>query len=198
MKKLAFIVILIIFADALFAQEKDAYVDSIMIYQRAYVDSHEVVGTADKKYFRFFAPDKSYRVIATITRLSDTTGFIMKTSGTKEPKYFKYGILQFFLDNKPFQLRVYQSAQLRSTATYKNYLFVPYTDLTSGDESYGGGKYIEFFTTDIKDGKVTIDFNKAYNPYCAYTTGYNCPIPPRENNLPIAIRAGEKMFGKEH
>ena len=81
---------------------------------------------------------------------------------------------------------------------YKNYLFVPYTDLTSGNKSYGGGKYLDFMMEDIQNNMLLIDFNKAYNPYCAYTSGYNCPIPPRENNLLIAIKAGEMNFGKKH
>ncbi len=81
--------------------------------------------------------------------------------------------------------------------TYKNYLFLPFTDLTSGEESYGGGRYIDLETTDIFNNKVIIDFNKAYNPYCAYASGYNCPIPPRENDLPVAVKAGEMNFGKK-
>ena len=79
----------------------------------------------------------------------------------------------------------------------REYLFVPFGDATSGFESYGGGRYIEFYISDIKNNKVIIDFNKAYNPYCAYTTGYNCPIPPTENMLTVAITAGEKNYDKK-
>ncbi len=81
---------------------------------------------------------------------------------------------------------------------YKNYLFLPFTDLTSGNRSYGGGRYLDFLMEDIKSNTLIIDFNKAYNPYCAYTTGYNCPIPPRENDLPVAIPAGEMEYSKAH
>ncbi|MEI9956742.1 MAG: DUF1684 domain-containing protein [Ferruginibacter sp.] len=94
------------------------------------------------------------------------------------------------------QLTVYQSKSLTKNDQYKDYLFIPFTDATSGDESYGSGRYIDILTTDIKNNTVTIDFNKAYNPYCAYTTGYNCPIPPRENYLIVAVKAGEKSFAK--
>ena len=80
----------------------------------------------------------------------------------------------------------------------KNYLFVPFTDLTSGGESYGGGRYLDFFMDDIKNNYLEVDFNKAYNPYCAYATGFNCPIPPAENDLPVSIIAGEKNFAKKH
>jgi len=81
------------------------------------------------------------------------------------------------------------------TEEYKNYLFLPFTDATTGVETYESGRYIDLQTGDIKNNQVVIDFNKAYNPYCAYVSGvYNCPIPPRENHLPVAILAGEKRF----
>ncbi len=84
-----------------------------------------------------------------------------------------------------------------AVAEYKDQLFLPFTDLTSGEESYAAGRYIDLIFDDILDNKVIIDFNKAYNPYCAYVSGkYNCPIPPRENSLNVAILAGEKNFGK--
>jgi uncharacterized protein (DUF1684 family) len=83
-------------------------------------------------------------------------------------------------------------------STYKNYLFLLFTDATSGADSYGGGRYIDLSMQDIIDNSVLIDFNKAYNPYCAYASGYNCPIPPRENHIPFPIKAGEKDFGKSH
>lgn len=67
-----------------------------------------------------------------------------------------------------------------------------------GTESYGGGRYIDCVINDIRNSTLMLDFNKAYNPYCAYVTGYNCPIPPREKDLPVAIHAGEKNYGKPH
>lgn len=121
----------------------------------------------------------------------------MRTSGKKTPRYFKYGRLSFTIRDTLLFLTVYQGEQLMATEKYRDYLFVPYTDLTSGEESYGGGKYLEFYKKDIKVNKIMLDFNKAYNPYCAYTSGYNCPIPPRENDLNISLKAGEMVFGKD-
>ena len=181
-----------------FAQQNKNYVDKLKAYQKNYVDSHEVVRGTDKKYFRFFPVNAKFKVTAAFFKLSDTSGFIMKTSGAVSKKYYRYGTVKFIIDKKPYQLTIYQSDQLMKTEEYKNYLFIPYTDLTSGNESYGGGKYLDLQISDIKDNYLTIDFNKAYNPYCAYSTGYNCPIPPRENDLPVAIKAGEKVFGKTH
>ena len=81
---------------------------------------------------------------------------------------------------------------------YKLFIF-PFTDATSGEESYINGRYIDLSLSDIKNDKLIIDFNFAYNPYCAYVSNlYNCPIPPKENDLPVAIRAGEKTFPKSH
>ncbi len=93
-------------------------------------------------------------------------------------------------------LYIYQSEALMQQEKYKYYLFVPFGDVTSGFTSYGGGRYMDFTFQDIKNNKLSIDFNKAYNPYCAYTAGYNCPIPPKENLLTVAIDAGEKSYGK--
>jgi len=86
-----------------------------------------------------------------------------------------------------------------TTKEYKDHLFIPFTDATSGEETYESGRYIDLEIKDITNENVLIDFNKAYNPYCAYVSGkYNCPIPPNENRLIVAIRAGEKSFGKHH
>ena len=178
--------------------QKISYPDSIKRFQLDYVHTHEVVKEADWKYFKFFPVNKKYKVLATFEKIDDPKGFIMKTSGTRTPQYFRYGILSFTLDKKLYHLTVYQSEKLMKDDKYKDYLFVPFTDLTSGDQSYGGGKYLDFVMADIKDNTLLLDFNKAYNPDCAYASGYNCPIPPKENDLPVAIKAGEMKFGKSH
>lgn len=175
-----------------------SYRESLKEFQKTYVETHEVVQGQDKKYMKFFPVNEKYKVLAAFERVNDSSGFIMKTSGKKSKKYFTYGILNFTINNIPLKLRVYQSEQLMQDDEYKNHLFVPYTDLTSGNKSYGGGKYLDFMIDDIKGNTLFIDFNKAYNPYCAYASGYNCPIPPRENDLPVSIPAGEMDFGKPH
>jgi uncharacterized protein (DUF1684 family) len=76
-------------------------------------------------------------------------------------------------------------------------LFIPFNDLTNYEETYGGGRYLDVSTTDIVNGKMVVDFNKSYNPYCAYSDGYNCPIPPDANKLQVTIKAGEKNYGKK-
>ena len=194
-KNYSLILLLFLFCVSASAQNK-TYKDSILAYQKNYVTTHEVVLKYDRKYLSFYPVNKNYRVIASFKRLIDTTGFDMNTSFGMKKKHFKYGLLTFTLHDSSFHLLVYQSATLMKQEKLKDYLFVPFGDATSGFESYGGGRYMEFFIPDIKNNKVVIDFNKAYNPYCAYTTGYNCPIPPMENLLKVAVRAGEKDYGK--
>ena len=86
----------------------------------------------------------------------------------------------------------YQGEALSKTDEYKDYLLIPFTDTTNGKETYGGGRYIDFAIPASE--MVTLDFNLAYNPSCAYSSRYSCPIPPRENRLKAEIRAGEKTY----
>jgi uncharacterized protein (DUF1684 family) len=101
-------------------------------------------------------------------------------------------------DDKQFFSFYPVDANYRVVANFKKANnFNWFADLTSGDEKYTAGRYIDLLIEDIVDNKVILDFNKAYNPYCAYVSGkYNCPLPPRENQLPVAIFAGEKTFTK--
>lgn len=185
----------LMFFQNIFAQNK-IYADSIIAYQQNYVTNHEVLGTNDKKYIHFYKVDKSYRITASLKKISDAKGFEMITSSGKKQKYFQYGLLTFKLHNSVAHLYIYQSASLIQQEKYRDYLFVPFTDATSGFESYGGGRYLDFTLSDIKNNHLVMDFNKAYNPYCAYTSGYDCPVPPKENLLHIAIKAGEKNYDK--
>jgi uncharacterized protein (DUF1684 family) len=193
--------LLLCFAFTLLSYQLSAqqgYEAKIKESRTTYILLHEVVKGTSKEYFRFFKPDKKFIVQARFERTLDTVGFKMRTSGKKTPLYFRYGILHFTLNNKALKLTVYQGKDTREMEKYKDYLFVPFTDLTSGEESYGGGRYIDLRTQDVVDGQMLLDFNTAYNPYCAYATGYNCPVPPRENDLPVKIKAGEKMFAEQH
>ena len=177
-----------------YAQKK--YIAETEAYQKNYADTHEVVKGKDKKYFSFFAIDSNYRVNAVFEKITDTIGFTMKTSGNGKDHYFKYGKISFTIKGTSLHLFVYQSKDLMKSKDYADYLFVPFTDLTTGDKTYGSGRYLDLTIPQIINNTLLIDFNKSYNPYCAYSTEYHCPIPPKENRLPIAIKAGEMNFGK--
>lgn len=153
---------------------------------------------ADLKYLRFYRPKKKYQVACTFTATPDAESFDMATYSGMVKKYRKYGTLTFTLKGQEYQLAVYQNMMLMKIDGYRDYLFLPFKDLTNDRKTYGGGRYINLKTGDIKEGKLLLDFNKNYNPYCAFSDGYNCPIPPTENHLPIAIKAGEKKFAKAH
>jgi uncharacterized protein len=193
MKTLVTIIIFLIVTGQLTAQP--VYTNSLKAFRTKYINTHEVVKGKDKQYFRFFAIDSAYRVNALFEKIFDTIGFTMKTSAGTTQHYYKYGKATFDLRGNTHQLFIYQSKALRYTS-YKEYLFIPFTDSTTGDQSYGSGRYIDLLIPEIKNNSVVIDFNKAYNPYCAYATGYHCPLPPKENSLSIAILAGEKVYAK--
>jgi uncharacterized protein len=149
----------------------------------------------DFKVFKgldFFPINEKFIVEAQFTRTPDEKVFKMKTTGTRLPEYVKYGELTFTIDGKPFKLNLYQNIDLTKKEGYEDYLFLPFSDLTCGKESYIGGRYIDMRIP--KGDTVTIDFNKAYNPYCAYNHKYSCPIVPLENDLDTEILAGVKKF----
>lgn len=178
------------------ASQGQNYTTQLQRYQQQYVQQHEVVKGKEKSFFRFFEVDPNYRVTAVVERIYDQIGFDMPTSNSSKQTYFRYGKIRFSLGDSSLELTLYQSKALMASKEYANYLFIPFTDSTTGDESYGGGRYLDVESTDIRNNQLVVDFNKAYNPYCAYASGYHCPIPPAENHLNIAIRAGEKTFAK--
>lgn len=198
MKFLAFTLFFFSVCFSTSAQQSD-YIDSIQSYQENYVKKHGAVKGNDKEHLHFFPVAEKYRVTAKVERIYEAPWFKMETSGKEKKVYRTYAVLHFQLGGTAYKLHVYQSQQLMEIKQYADHLFIPFTDLTSGEESYENGRYIDMTIDDLEAGTYIIDFNKAYNPYCAYITDvYNCPVPPKENNLPIPIKAGEMKFGKSH
>jgi uncharacterized protein (DUF1684 family) len=198
MKKVVFLFLLTQFA---FSQQKFER-DSVIQFQKNmnehYADSAKSPlkkkDLAVFKELEFFPINEKYFVIAKFIRTKKEKPFEMKTTTSRKPIYVKYGELHFEIDGIPCQLNVYQNVEFSKKTGYKNSLFLPFTDYTSGVESYGGGRYIDL---EIQKGKNwTIDFNQAYNPYCAYNEVYSCPIVPKENDLKVEIKAGVKAFKK--
>jgi uncharacterized protein len=119
---------------------------------------------------------------------------VFKTSSKQDADYIKYGKATCQLRDTTIVLSLYLSVRLMSNPAYKDYLFIPFKDHTNGESTYGGGRYMEARLKDIVDNKITLNFNKAYNPWCAYADGFSCPIPPKENHLNLSIFAGEKNY----
>lgn len=191
--KSVFVIISLLVIKAALGQT--TYKDSMEVFRQQYVQQHAVVAGENKQKMQFFPVDPSLRVVATFSPAGETNWISFKTSGSRNKLYRLFGTASFTINGQQQQLQLYQSQELLSHPQYANFLFLPFTDATSGSETYVSGRYVDLTTADIQSGQIVIDFNKAYNPYCAYVSGvYNCPIPPKENALAVAIRAGEKNY----
>lgn len=152
----------------------------------------------DTANLRFFEVDEHYKVIAKFNQTPDAKPFEMPTYSGKTKTFKQYGTAMFIINDTVITLSIYQNLKLLDDPKHKDHLFIPFTDATSYVECYAGGRYIDLTLKDIHGGNVEIDFNKSYNPYCAYASGYNCPIPPLENRMNVAIKAGEKLYVGKH
>lgn len=140
----------------------------------------------------FYAPDTSYVIEAEFVRTPEALPFSMPTTTDRESTEVLYGIAKFTLNGKQQQLEIYQTPELITQEKYKDYLFLPFTDATNGEETYGGGRYLDLR---IPEGNtIVLDFNKAYNPYCAYNKKFSCPLVPAVNNVDAEISVGVKAF----
>ncbi|CDF78434.1 conserved hypothetical protein (DUF1684) [Formosa agariphila KMM 3901] len=155
----------------------------------------------DRKTFKgldFFKVDSAYIVKAKLKHTPNTTFFAMPTTTNRMAQERVFGIVSFNIKGEDFELKIYESQDLLDKEGYEDYLFLPFLDLTNGDSTYGGGRYIELRVNDkVRDSIITIDFNTAFNPYCAYNEKYSCPIVPRDNFIDTEIKAGVKAFIKE-
>lgn len=140
----------------------------------------------------FYPINESFFVIAKFVRTQEEKPFKMKTSTDRKPLHVKYGEAHFTIDGVNCKLNIYRNIELSKKEEYKDNLFLPFSDLTSGKESYIGGKYIDLKIP--KADTIVIDFNTSYNPYCAYNYKFSCPKVPLENDLKIEVRAGVKKF----
>lgn len=147
----------------------------------------------DKESFHglhYFEPNLGYRVKATISPyMQDDKEVTVKYTDGSSEKYEKYGYANFSVEGQAQKLLL-----LKSEGT----ISVLFRDATSGKETYGGGRYLDYPVDQIKNNTIVLDFNKAYNPYCAYQESYACPVPPAENTLSVAIQAGEVTEEASH
>jgi len=195
----------IILAGILFVlpQLAQAQVDSVSVVQQTQIFQKELnheykakatspLMPANLRKFKkhdYFPITVSYAVMANLTFTPDAPFTPMAATGPVVNEYRSFALAKFELDGQSCELTLYQSKILMNNAEYKDYLFLPFTDKTTGSESYGGGRYLELRIP--KEGNtILINFNLAYNPYCAYNTKYSCPLVPQENDLPVAVMAG--------
>ena len=131
----------------------------------------------------YFAPDPAFRFEATLERPQTSEYEDIQTSDGQVQHLPRAGTLHFVIGDRDIAVAAYEQG---------HELFIPFRDKTSGAETYGAGRYVEAHP--LAPGRYEIDFNTAYNPYCAYNDGWSCPLPPRQNWLDIAVAAGERTF----
>ena len=174
------------YSDSVISERKTKEADLLTI-QKGILSSEDLLHFDGLHYFFI---DTTYIVKAKFEK-SVGKKFKMPTSTERMPVYRKYGYMHFVLNGKSLRLTVYQNMELKGKKEYKNYFFIPFKDLTCGGISYGGGRYLDL--TLLKNQTETLlDFNLAYNPYCAYSHRFSCPIPPEENTLNVFLYSGEK------
>ncbi len=139
------------------------------------------------KGLSYFDPDPNLRIETKLQRYSDVGSVIMTTSKGTRQLFNKTGYFELTIDGQPVKLQAYQSTERVDPS-----IFVPFRDATSGKETYGAARYLDLEVE--HDDNYAVDFNYAYNPYCAYSEDYICPLPPAENWLKVPIRAGEKNY----
>lgn len=184
-------------------QPVDSFAREIALHRLRYkqefiTEPRSPLTAQDTAFLDFYPADPAWRIPARVTLTNDAEPFELPTYSGKTRLHRQYARLEFEIDGRQRVLLLYQNLNLIARdSSYKDYLFLPFKDGSNGESTYGGGRYLDFRIGDIQNGVLTLDFNKCYNPYCAYSDGYNCPIPPRENHLGMEVRAGEKVFRGE-
>lgn len=178
--------------DPVFAAEieehRKEYINSFVMTDQSPLTEKEI------EFLDFFSPNPGFSFQAKYIQTPIERPFEMPTYSGKKKNFKKHGELHFSYKKSEFQLSAYRNLQYVHLPMYKDVLFVPFKDLTNDETSYGGGRYLDLKISDIENGNIPLDFNKSYNPWCAYSDGFNCPIPPLENHLEIEIKAGEKNY----
>lgn len=142
----------------------------------------------------FFPISADFIVTARFEQFKKKELAVFRTSTSRMPSYAIYGKLYFEINGVPLELTLYQNPAFKKNKELKDHLFLPFTDLTNGETTYGGGRYLDFSIPPKNAEFVTLNFNKAYNPYCAYTDRYSCPVPPKNNFLDVEINAGVMLL----
>lgn len=146
----------------------------------------------DYKGLNYYPPDIRYRIIADLQPIKEKKAVVLTTNDGKEQRYIEYAYATFKLDGVTNKLLILEIADMGPS---RGKLFLAFGDETSAEETYGAGRYLDVTKTP-GSSTITLDFNLAYNPYCAYDDSYTCPLPPRDNILTIPIKAGEKIYQK--
>jgi uncharacterized protein (DUF1684 family) len=139
---------------------------------------------------KYFEPNTKFRIVASLEPIEHKQVVVLQTSDNKEQRYIEYARAKFSIDGVPCSLLI---LEVLDSGPFKGTLFLAFADQSSAMESYGAGRYLDVKKTPGASS-ITLDFNEAYNPYCAYNDSFSCPFPPKENILNVLIAAGEKVY----
>ena len=169
-------------------------VDSLKVFRSRYI--LETKGRFPDQKQDFYEFNTKFNIAANFKTPRKPKTISIPTSGVKIKDYTEFAIISFLVDGIAYKITAYRPSPI--IPLHKNLVFILFKDFSAPLETYGGGRYMDMDISDFKDGKVIIDFNKAYNPYCAFSDGWNCPIPPLGNHLKVKIEAGEKKPLNQH
>jgi uncharacterized protein len=195
------VVLLIIFYSFSDIQVSDKYLEELKKFR---ADKNAQFRTEDTspipqgerpgfKGLAYFDPDPAYRIGAALKLLEDTLDLAIPTNTEETRPMRRYAHVEFKLNGQPVKLTLFKYVD---ESADKNSLFLPFADASNGQDTYSMGRYLDIDVAQVRANQVTIDFNMAYNPYCAYTDEFSCPLPPPENRLPLKVMAGEKAYLK--
>jgi hypothetical protein len=191
---LLFVSMFLVFCQACSGQSPEEYIQGIEDHR---VKLDDYMRTSSGSPFvnqpfnglQFFDIDQSYSVVAKVDKLEKLAYLEIPTSDGKEERYLKFGYAVFKLQDQEQKLLLLKKAGVLGRVEQ---VFIPFSDLTNGESTYGGGRYLDVPYSNTPN--INLDFNKAYNPYCEYNPKFSCPLPPVDNKLRIAIEAGEKSY----
>ncbi|MFZ6009580.1 MAG: DUF1684 domain-containing protein, partial [Bacteroidota bacterium] len=142
------------------------------------------------KGLAYYPPDPKFKIQADLNLIENKNVVVLTTNDGKQEHYLEYAYAEFDLDNLHHKLLILEMMEM---GPFRGKLFLAFGDETSALETYGAGRYLDLSKVPGST-TITLDFNKAYNPYCAYNDTYSCPLPPTENLLRVAIKAGEMSY----
>lgn len=191
------VVLITVFYSFMGSQDQTAYINEIKTerddkdrFMRTSPESPFASNPENFKGLQYYSPDIRYKITSDLIPVKNKKTVVLSTNDGKEQRYIEYAYAEFDLDgyhHKLLILEIIDEGQSRGD------LFLAFGDETSAVETYGAGRYLDISKVSGSNS-ITLDFNKAYNPYCAYNDTYSCPIPPAENLLKVPINAGEKIY----
>lgn len=181
----------------------EAYTSELSEHRRDYLadflsNPRSPLDSTDISDIHFYPIDPDYRCLCDLEQLKTPQGFKMSTYSGAVQDYLKYAVATCTISGQRVSIELYKSMRMLSMPNYRNRLFIPFRDHTNGDLTYGGGRYLDVVIDSTLTTQIVLDFNKVYNPWCAYSDGYSCPIPPIANHLDLPILAGEKNYTGTH